>query len=160
MVSNVVTGQTLFGGDNIREGDHDGYRMNFGMWLDCQHRWGVEADYFDVTGRPDNYDSGEVNGNMNGTAFPIGRLLNDTSVTTPPLGPTPNAIDGVGYLGLAYGRITVETSDYFQSAGIWLRRELRASEWSTSGQDVNWLDPCARSFRVDGLCGYRFAQVA
>ena len=49
--------------------------MDFGMWLDCGHCWGLEADYFDITGKPDNYDSGLTDGFANGVAFPIVRLV-------------------------------------------------------------------------------------
>ena len=145
---------TLFGGDEIRNGDHDGYRMDFGMWLDCCHCWGIEADYFDVTGRPDGFDSGFSNGyNADGTEHSFARIVFDPAAT-------PNLqVNSVAEVGFTVGRITVQTSDYFQSAGIWLRRQLRASEWSTSNCDVNWTDSCARTFRLDAIGGYRFARL-
>ena len=40
-------------------------------------------------------------------------------------------VDAVGYPGYSNGRITVDTSSYFQSAGVTLRHELRATEWTT-----------------------------
>ncbi len=55
--------------------------------------------------------------------------------------------------------MTVATSDYFQSAGVWLRHPLRESEWSTNNNNVNWTNPCARTFRLDGIAGYRFARL-
>ena len=67
--------------------------------------------------------------------------------------------DYIGYPGFYVGRITVETSDYFQSAGIWLRHQLRSSEWSTNNGDVNWTDSSARTFRLDAIGGYRFARL-
>ena len=150
---NGTTPETLFGDREIRDGDHEGYRINPGMWLDCEHRWGVEADYFDVTGKPDNYDSGFTNGfAANGSASPVVRLVFDPAVGSV----TP---DYVGYPNYYVGRITVQTSDYFQSAGIWLRRQLRASEWSTNGGDVDWTDSCARTFRLDAIGGYRYARL-
>ena len=51
------------------------------------------------------------------------------------------------------GRVTVDTGDYFQSAGVWLRRQLWASEWSTNNCDVNWTDRSARTFRLDAIGG-------
>ncbi len=150
---NGTTASTLFGGQEIRNGDHEGYRTDFGMWLDCEHRWGVEGDYFDVTGKPDNYDSGATNGfDANGKPFPIVRLLFDPAVGG-------LAINAIGYPNFYAGRVTVDTSDYFQSAGIWLRRQLRACEWSTCGGDVNWTDPSARTFRLDAIGGYRFTRL-
>ena len=89
--------------------------MDFGMWLDCQHRWGVEADYFDVSGKPDNYDSGFSDGYPNGNAVSRSCGL---SLIRRPMHPNGLAVDSIGYPGYTYGRITVDTSDYFQSAGM------------------------------------------
>ena len=65
----------------------------------------------------------------------------------------------MGFAGFFNGRITVDTSNYFQTAGITLRRQLRASEWSTCNHDVDWMDPTARTFRLDAIGGYRFARL-
>ena len=143
--------ENVFGGGDNRNGDHEGYRMDFGMWLDSGHCWGLEADYFDVTGKPDNYDSGLSNGFNNGTPYPIVQAFFD-----PVLG---KQINGIGYPNQDVGRITVDTGDYFQSAGIWLRRQLRASEWSTNGDAVDWMNSSARTFRLDAIAGYRFARL-
>jgi len=147
--------ETIFGDQTVYDGNHDGYRVALGMWLDCAHRWGVEADYFDVSGKPCNYDSGFTDGYFNGNAYPILRLLYDPATYAN----QGFATDYIGYPGFTNGRITVETSDYFQSAGLTLRRQLRASEWSTSQSEVNWTDPSARTFRLDAIGGYRFARL-
>lgn len=147
-----AVGATLFGGDDIRTGTHEGYRMDLGMWLDAEHRWGVEANYFDITGRPDNYDSGLTNGYANGAEFPVVRTFYDTAIPG-------DTVAGVGFPGLVVGRVMVETSDYFQSAGLWLRYQVLAREWSTNNCNVNWTDPSARTFRVDAIGGYRFARL-
>ena len=109
---------------------------------------GLEANYFDVTGRPDNYDSGQTTG----STLPLVRAFYDPTI--------PGVVPGfVAVPGIAAGRITVDTNDYFQSAGIWLRRQLQASEWSTNDSDVNWTDSSARTFRLDAIGGYRFARL-
>ena len=59
----------VFGGRDIRDGSHEGYRMDFGTWLDHGHSWGMEADYFDLNGKADGYDSGFTNGFVNGNRF-------------------------------------------------------------------------------------------
>ncbi|MGA2255061.1 MAG: BBP7 family outer membrane beta-barrel protein [Thermoguttaceae bacterium] len=151
--------ETLFGDQTIYNGNHDGYRVAFGMWLDCQHRCGVEADYFDLSGKQGNYDSGFTDGYANGNAYPIIRLAYDPATYSLPYPNGGLAVDAVGYPGYYNGRITVETSNYFQSAGITLRRQLRASEWSTCNSDVNWTDSPARTFRLDAIGGYRFARL-
>jgi hypothetical protein len=55
--------------------------------------------------------------------------------------------------------VTVETGDYFQSAGLWLRHNLRASEWSTTHDGIPWTDSSARTFRLDAIGGYRFMRL-
>ena len=126
------------------------------MWLDCEHRWGVEADYFDVSGKPDNYDSGFTDGlRQRQCRF---RSCGSSMIRHPSTQAAWRST-AIGYPNYLRGRITVDTSDYFQSAGIWLRHQLRASEWSTSNGDVNWTDPSARTFRLDAIGGYRFARL-
>jgi hypothetical protein len=146
---------TVFGDETVYGGNHDGYRANFGAWLGRDHLWGVEADYLDVAGRPNNYDSGFTDGYSGGNPFPIVRVLVNPA-TFAASGPE---IDYTGFGGFYVGRITVQTNDYFQEAGITLRRQLRASEWSTCNQEVNWTDSTARTFRLDGIFGYRFARL-
>ncbi len=150
---------TVFGDRTVGDGNHDGYRMDFGMWLDCHHCWGLEADYFDVSGRPDNYDSGLSNGYLNGNLFPLVRAYYDPGINPNTAQPYGTQLSAVGVPTQYVGRVTVATSDYFQSAGVWLRHPLRESEWSTNNNDVNWTNPCARTFRLDGIAGYRFARL-
>ena len=151
----TTTLSTLFGDREIRDGSHEGYRMDFGGWLDCNHCWGLEADYFDITGKPDSYDSGQTNGSIDGNPFPIVRAFYDPANG----GLTNSSINGIGYPNSSAGRVTVDTSDYFQSAGIWFRHQLRCSEWSTDGGAVKWTAPSARTFRLDAIGGYRFARL-
>jgi hypothetical protein len=146
-IGNLVT---VFGDRTIRDGDHDGYRIGMGMWLDCCHCWGVEGEYFDFRGKPDNFDSGLSNGYDNGTYFPIVRALFDPNAD-PNVSPNPQ-VSGIGFPTRFVGRVTVDTSDYFQSAGLWLRRNLRAAEWE--GKQGS-----SRSFRLDVVTGYRFTRL-
>jgi hypothetical protein len=146
---------TVFGDETVYGGNHDGYRVAMGAWIDREHLWGVEMDYLDVAGRQNNYDSGFTDGYSNGTPYPLVRLVYDPATyATSGL-----AADYIGLGGFVNGRETVETSDYFQTAGVTLRRQLRASEWSTSNSEVNWMDSSARTFRLDAIGGYRFARL-
>jgi hypothetical protein len=151
---------TIFGDRDVNDGSHEGYRVNLGMWLDCHHCWAIEGEYFDIVGKQDNFDSGLSNGYSDGIPNPIVHPFYD-----PSLDPN-NRLDPVGVqlravaFPLQYvGRVTVSTSDYFQSAGLWLRRQLRASEWSTNNSECNWTDSCARTFRLDAVGGYRFSRL-
>jgi hypothetical protein len=145
--------QTLFGDQDVARGDHDGYRVGFGMWIDCCHKWGVEGEYFDLRGRPVSYDSGLSNGYLDdsATATAIVRPFVDANGT----------LQGnqVANPTQFVGRVTVDASDYIQSAGLWLRYNLRASEWAGKEGDVPWTDSSARTFRLDFLGGYRFMRM-
>jgi len=143
--------QTVFGNQDVGNGDHDGYRIDMGMWFDNCHCWGIEGEYFDFSGRPANYDSGLSNGYNNGNFFPLVRAVVDP---TAGLEAFPVAVP-TQYTG----RVTVETGDYFQSAGLWLRHNLRASEWSTTHDGIPWTDSSARTFRLDAIGGYRFMRL-
>ncbi len=147
---------TLFGDQDIGNGQHEGYRVACGTWLDCHHCWGVEGDYFDISEKPTDYDSGTTIGNANGTAFPIYRFVNDPAA---PGVLTPDVIGLVSATSPYVGRETVNTDSYFQSAGLWLRHRLMGWERTTSGGDVNWTDRSARTFRLDAIAGYRFARL-
>ena len=159
-----ATLSTIYGNREIGNGDHDGYRIDGGLWLDHCHLWGIEADYLNVSGKPDGYDSGLTSGFKNGVPMPVVRasIQPPTRAVTATL-PIYN-FDLIGFGGyntppVYVGRITVDTSDYFQSAGLWLRRQLLATEWSTCGDEVCWTDASARTFRLDALGGYRYARL-
>ncbi len=144
---------TVFGNQDVGKGDHDGYRINMGMWFDCAHRFGIEGEYFDLSGRPISYDSGLSNGytDDSSTPFPLVRPFVDNTGTLQGL---PVAVP-TQYVG----RVTVDTNDYIQSAGLWMRYNLRASEWAGKDGDVPWTDSSARTFRLDFLSGYRFMRL-
>ena len=112
-----------------------------------------EGEYFDLRGRPVNYDSGLSNGYTDDslTPFPLVRPYVDNTGT---LQNNPVAV-ATQYVG----RVTVDASDYIQSAGLWLRYNLRANEWAGKEGDVPWTDPSARTFRLDFLGGYRFMRL-
>lgn len=157
LVATSTTGgppfQTLFGDQDVGKGDHNGYRVDFGMWLDCCHNWGVEGEYFDLSGRPINYDSGLSSGYLDDSLTP-------TAIVRPYIDAT-GTLQGnqVANPTQYVGRVTVGASDYVQSAGLWLRYNLRANEWAGKDGDVPWTDPSARTFRLDFLGGYRFMRL-
>jgi hypothetical protein len=144
---------TLFGDQDVGAGNHDGYRIGLGMWLDCCHRWGIEGEYFDFLGRPIGYDSGLTSGYLDdsSTAVAIVRPYVDATGT----------LQGnqVANPTQFIGRVTVDASDYLQSAGLWLRYNLRANEWAAKDGDVPWTDSSARTFRLDAIGGYRFMRM-
>ncbi len=153
LTNNGTIAQPIFGDRTVYDGNHDGYRMNFGMWLDCQHCWGVEADYMDLSGKPCGYVNNFTDGFVNGNPYSVLRVLSNPNEGG-------QVIDYIGDAGnKIVGNISIDSSNYFQSAGITVRHELRAMEWSTCNRDVNWTDSSARTFRLDALAGYRFARL-
>ena len=152
--------ETVFGGRTIRDGDHDGYRINMGMWLDCCHCWGVEGEYFDFSGRPDNYNSGLSNGYDNGTYFPIVRALFDPN-SDPLVEPENPQISGIGFpdtvghgpRGSRYERLLPSRRGFGSVA------TSKPRNGPSQDGDVPWTDSSARTFRLDAVSGYRFTRL-
>jgi hypothetical protein len=136
LVSTEVNGDpvTLFGDSKINGQGHDGFSLQGGMWLDACQRWGIEADYFDLGRRHNNFDSGFSNGNP----FPTLRPFFDTNPAV-----LDTAFLEVAFPGEFAGKVTVQTHDYFQGAGIDLRRSFG----------------CCGGCKLDGLLGYRYYRL-
>ncbi|MEM1224196.1 MAG: BBP7 family outer membrane beta-barrel protein [Planctomycetota bacterium] len=49
------TGTILFGGDDLLTDHFDGFRLNFGFWLDNCHTWGIGAEYFRIGTETDGF---------------------------------------------------------------------------------------------------------
>lgn len=146
-------GPIAFGNSTVNGHDHEGFHITLGMWLDNCHTWGLEGDYFDLGRRANDYDSGLSNGNpvILRPFFNPDGTQNGESVAFP-FGPAALA-----------GRVTVDTDDYFQSAGVWLRRNWYCTECACppSGDCESSIatrlgnNGGVRSTRVDAIIGYR-----
>ena len=121
----------------------------------AHHRWGVEADYFDLTGKPDNYDSGFTNGFDERQAVSDRAAFVRSGSSRP--GDSAPTTSAIRIFTSAASRSKPATISSRPGSG--LRRQLRACEWSTCNGDVNWTDPSARTFRLDAIGGYRFARL-
>ncbi len=102
-----------FGDSTVDSGHHAGFMTSAGLWLDCCKTWALEGGYFELARRNEDYDSGLSNG------FPV--------IYRPFLDPdgTPDQRylaypTGDGLIS-GTGRVSVATSDYFQSANIAFR---------------------------------------
>ena len=157
-VTNVATSDAaayrhVFGGRDIRDGSHEGYRMDFGMWLDHGHSWGMEADYFDLNGKADSYDSGFTNGFVNGTLFPIVRGVFDPCVRRPD---GQHAVGDPQYVR----RPDHSRHERLLPVGRYLAPPPVAGKRMGNRQPGRQLEEsCARTFRIDGIVGYRFARL-
>jgi hypothetical protein len=133
----------LFGGSTLNGDGRSGFHITLGGWLDRCHTLGLEGDYFDLERGNDGYDSG---------FYPSGTVLSRPFIDmTDPNNPAP-AAEITALPGLAVGKVHVETSDYFQSAGLRLRQPLY--------QSCCQVDCCTtRSTEIDLVAGYRFYRL-
>jgi hypothetical protein len=138
-----VPGTTILYGDStVNGGSRSGFNITAGCWLDCCHAIAIQGDYFDLGRSNDSYDSGCSNGT------PI--------LARPFFDATNGAGDSelIAYPDLLAGRVTAQSSSYFQSAGLDLRKNVYCCEC------CDCCGPCrvpmAESFRVDAIVGYRY----
>ena len=167
----------LFGDSSYDGGLESGYRMNLGYWLDPCRRWGLEGDFFEV-----GQGSVRFHAQSAATGDPIlGRPFFDVNPAT---GRPREAAELVSFPGLWRGSIDVEATDYFQSAGMWLRYNLCSFEGccqqecgSAGGPTARWYDfwlncGCdgelaarwcdfwsSRGCRLDLIAGYRYYRL-
>lgn len=125
-------------------------KITFGGWLDCCHRWGLEADWLTLGGK-------SINFSQTSTGDPI--------VSRPFFNVETNAEDSepVAYPGFVTGTVSVSGNDYFESVGMDLRYNLCCSCCGECGQETcdtgcgaECCDPCCLYYcRTDLLVGYR-----
>ncbi len=49
--------QILYGGRDVLDGQFDGGRLRFGLWLDRCHTWGIGAEYFQIGNESDSFSA-------------------------------------------------------------------------------------------------------
>ncbi len=154
-----LPGTTAYGDRTILNGDHDGFRIALGMWLDPCHTWGLEAEYFDLGRAHDNYDSGVQNGYpfLLRPSTDSGGVLSANNYVGSQTDLDPRNTSSLA--AATAGSITAQSDDYFQSVGVTLRRSIWAADWSSDSQAVPWLDRNAHTVQIDGLLGYRYYRL-
>lgn len=70
----LANGTVLFGGEDLVDGRLDGYRFDFGFWLNNQHTWGIGAGFFGLNRETDSFSAG---GEVNPLVRPIFTVLPD-----------------------------------------------------------------------------------
>jgi hypothetical protein len=127
---------TVFGGGDVNNYNRSGGRFALGYWFGEEERFGFEADYLFLASRAVRFE-------LNSSGLPgspvIGRPFINVAA---PGGPTAD-VALVALTGLAGGHVEARSTNFVQSAevnGLWNFRH----------------DPC---FRVDGLAGFRYAQL-
>ena len=141
----------LFGDSTVYDQARSGVKITFGAWLDCSHRWGLEADWLTLGGDSIDYTNSS-------TGNPI--------LARPFFNVETNAEDAQlkAYPGVVTGSVDVIGNDYFESVGMTLRYNLCCSCCSDCCGDTCdagceggcGSNPCSMSYcRTDLLFGYR-----
>ena len=132
--------RVLLGGTELNTGVRSGGRVTLGYWFDIDQHVGVEANYLGI---------GKV------TARYRANSDGDPLLARPFF----NIVTGVedshvfAFAPFLQGRVAVDASSEFHSAGVWLRRALFVQRDAR----IDGFD--SREYRVDFLLGYRFCRL-
>jgi hypothetical protein len=151
--------QIAFGNSTVNWEGQSGWRITAGKWLDGCHNWALEGDYFNLCGNSTVFA-------MKSTAFGNPSIFRPFYDVNPPAGSPGQSAEVVsrpvsslvgGPPGAA-GGVTVEATDYFQSAGAWLRHPVCGNDCGTCCDPCGSCGDCCapRSCRVDLIAGYRY----
>jgi hypothetical protein len=122
---------TLFGDSKVNDDWRSGGRVWAGFWLDCEQRWGVEANYFMLEDATTHFDAAS-------DSNPI--------LVRPFINALTNRPDGelIGFPGVATGHFSASETSALLGAGVWLRRNVC----------------CGECYRLDALLGYRYLRLS
>ena len=138
----------LYGDATMGDSGRSGVRATLGMWLDCSHKWGVEFDYLTLGEWDSNFSASTADFSI--LARPYYEVTGGTGTQSRQL---------VSYPGTVTGTVNVNTTDYFQTAGVTFSRNLGSCDSSCNTCD-DPCDPCAVptlfGSRTDLLVGFRY----
>jgi len=148
-VLDLNTTDVLFGGNKVLDNGFDGGRLQFGVWLDKCHLWGIGAEYFQLSEQSESFRQNSTGNPI--LARPFFNVLtgrNDAELVAFNDPTTNTAISGT---------VTAEATSQLTGAGFHLRRQMN----SYSGCGREWL--CGGTSmiqsRTDLLMGYRYLQL-
>jgi hypothetical protein len=121
---------TLFGGSTVNDNWRNGARIWIGSWLDDERIFGVEANFFILSGTATGFNAGSTGNPI--LARPFFNVL--TGMPDSEL---------VAFPGITSGTLSAHESSTLLGAGAWLRCALC----------------CGDCYRVDALLGYRFLRL-
>jgi hypothetical protein len=102
-----------------------------GYWLDCEQRWGIEANYFELEDGTTRFDAASSGNPI--LARPFFNALTGR----------PDA-ELIAFPGVSTGSFSAAETTSLLGAGIWLRRNLC----------------CGECYRLDALVGYRYLRLS
>ncbi len=138
----------LFGNDKVLDNSIDGYRFNFGVWLDRGHTWGLGGEYFRI---------GEESESFTGTSSGARILARPFFNVNPTSGSARQDAELVAFPNVIAGTVSaVATSELF-GAGVHLRYLRCCDEGCSSGVFCG----CPGHFctRQEAMFGYRYLQL-
>jgi hypothetical protein len=123
----------LYGSEDIKQGVTPGARFNLGVWIDDNHCWGLEGNFFYLASHAKN------------VTFAGSGALNEPVLARPFFNVNTNAEDSalVSFPGSLSGNVRIRTSNRL------------------SGGEANILCNtfCGRRYRLDALVGLRYFQM-
>ncbi|MGA2059692.1 MAG: BBP7 family outer membrane beta-barrel protein [Thermoguttaceae bacterium] len=140
----------LLGNSTVYTDGRPGVRITFGGWLDCCHRWGLEADWLTLGGKSTDYVASSTgNPILARPFFDVEFNRQDSQLKA--------------YPGVVTGSVDVIGNDSFESVGMTLRYNLCCNscgeccaETCDAGCGAQCCNPCCLNYcRTDLLIGYR-----
>ncbi|MBN2474392.1 MAG: BBP7 family outer membrane beta-barrel protein [Pirellulales bacterium] len=149
--------ETLFGNSPVHQGGRSSARLSMGYWLDACNICALEGDYFDLGQNTSGFSGFSLGDPVFARPYYDVTTLRESSRV-------------VAYPDQAVGQIQAGTSDYFESAGIRIRRYLWSHEPFSCADDCMscttgcYGGPCSLDdglrFRLDLISGYRYYRLA
>ena len=142
----------LFGGGRVNRGGRSNFRASLGYWVDACQSFGFEGDYFDSTRHTVRFS--QLSPGEPVLARPFYDVVNDIQSS-----------QIIAYPGLAVGSVTASASEYYESTGARMRRNLMLRQTgcvagaSACGESVCSDYATGRYFRLDLLAGYRYHRL-
>jgi hypothetical protein len=157
----------VYGNQQILQNSRSGGRVRLGYWLDDYGKYAIEGEYLTLGKISEHFRDGG-----DGTSPIVGRPFINATTGLP-------TVEDVSFPGIR-GTVDVNSTSQFQSAGVWLRRNLCCSPGCAScGDPVTCGSsvcgpmgcgsgvgdpPCLRIFKggtrhVDMVYGVRWAQL-
>ncbi|MGB7326926.1 MAG: BBP7 family outer membrane beta-barrel protein [Rubripirellula sp.] len=138
----------LFGGNKVLEDSIDGFRLNFGVWLDGCHTWGLGGEYFKI---------GQESESFSATSSGATILARPFFNVNPTTGAAREDAELVSFPNVITGTVSATASSELFGAGIHLRHLRMANEGCTSGLFCG----CPGHFcsRQEVMFGYRYLQL-
>jgi len=143
------TTSVLYGDDEVLDDGFNGLRLNFGVWLDRGHTWGLGAEYFDLAEESDSFSrtsTGAVGSQI------LARPFFNVGTTNPG-----EDAELVSFPSVLRGTVSARATSDLVGAAVNLRYRTNCN----TGCERDWMcGGCSNVHsRADLLFGYRYLQL-